>query len=471
MENTGVKMSTHPVPDRPLTTSTRFTRRSLLLGAAGFTTAALLGTYLLTRRDSTPNILLILVDDMGRETLGCYGGESYVTPNIDRLAARGTRFTHCYCTPMCTPSRAQLVTGRYPYHTGVTKLRRDLPDTTLPIDPTKEPQLGRILRSAGYATAVAGKWQLANLDEHPTHVNDCGFDEYSLWVRYPRDGKQVRRYWKPNVLQDGQLLETTIWHYGPDIATKYLIDFMRRNRTGPFLAYYPMTLVHGPFSPPPEIHGGKRTTGKRTTDLGYFKDMVEYMDHLVGKLIDELEQLNIRDETLVLLTGDNGLPRSVVSLMDGEQVRGGKRTLTDLGIRVPLIANQPGVVPAGRVYDELVDFSDFLPTLADVAGAALPQDKPPLDGRSFAAQLSGAPGPTRDWIISQYSDDLCIRTKRWKLMSNGELYDMIADPTEQAPMNIATVTGEAAEAVATLAPILKSCSLGTMPGPAREERG
>ena len=425
-----------------------FIRRPILLFAAALT--SLMMCHGVWAEDAPrPNILLIMVDDLGLEGVGCYGGESFATPNIDALATGGTRFTHCYATPICTPTRAQILTGMYPYRTGVTHLRQHLDYSKPIVDPDTQPMLGQVLKSAGYATVIVGKWQLAIMDRDVDHLSDCGFDEYHLWVRVPRKGKRVARYWKPNILCNGELVETTMEDYGPDMHADYLVDFMRRHKDGPFFAYYSMTLPHGPFQPPPGTDGDKNGH-----DVKHVGAMSRYMDAQVGRLIAELEALGIREQTLVIFTSDNGSPGSVVSVRDGESVTGGKRTLTDRGIRVPTIVNQPGVVPAGRVYEGLTDFTDILPTLAEVAGATLPQDKPAVDGRSFASQLVGGDGPTRDWVFGQLGTDRCLRTKRWKLMSDGRLFDMDADPNEVSPIRVEQATGEAAQAVARLKPIL-----------------
>lgn len=408
---------------------------------------------------SRPNIILIVVDDLGYEALTCYGGQSYQTPNIDQLAAGGTRFTQCYGQSICTPTRAQIVTGLYPCSTGTSRLLRDLPDGTIAVDPKLHPQIGSILKSAGYATLVVGKWALADLEAFPSHVNDCGFDEYNLWVRKPRVQNRVARYWDPNILRNGDLVDTSMGDYGPDMSTDYLIDFIRRHPDNPFFAYYPMTLVHGPYLPTPVDQQGNPAKGKRQENIKKnFGDMVYYMDGLVGRIVEELDGLGIRENTLIIITADNGSPASVTSIMNGKEVVGGKRTLTDRGIRLPFIANQPGTVPAGRVYDQLVDFSDLLPTLAELAKADLPTDKTPIDGHSFAEQLHGKPGPTRQWIFSQLHDDMCLRTLQWKLFNNGSLYDMLADPDEQSPIdtNSGNLTEEATAVVAQLAPVMQT---------------
>lgn len=434
--------------------STALSRRGFLGSAAGLLATSVLGCGggRPPGRQPPPNIVLMMADDLGREVLGCYGGSSYETPNLDALAAQGTRFEHCYATPMCTPSRVQMMTGCYPFRSGWTTLRRDMPDDTTTLDPTRRPLLPTLMREAGYETLVTGKWQLGWLGQQPDHPTRCGFDHHYLWDRQPRTGSNVSRHWRPNVIQNGQVVETTRRDYGPDLFQGFLLDFLKRPRPRPFFALHSMILPHGPYTPPPGIDATYRQR-RRTDDPAYFDEMVRYMDQQVGRLMQTLEAQGLRDNTLVLFTGDNGSPPIAESRFAGRVVRGAKHTLTDLGIRVPLIAALPGVVPAGRACGHLVDFSDLLPTCVELGGGRLPTAAT-FDGRSFAAQLRGSDRPTREWVYSQYDDDRCLRTRRWKLFAKGKLFDMRRDPWEEHPLDAATATGDAAEAVRRLRPIL-----------------
>ena len=161
--------------------------------------------------------------------------------------------------------------------------------------------------------------------------------------------------------------------------------------------------------------------------------MVSSMDAMVGKLVAALDRLELRDRTLILFTADNGSPPSEVSLLGDRRIRGGKAKLTDNGTRVPLIANWPGVVPAGTTNGDLIDFTDFLPTLADLSHAKLPPDVV-IDGRSFAPQLRGEEGNSREWVFTEWSGKAWVRDKHWKLYRGGQLYDMQSDPEEKRPL-------------------------------------
>lgn len=363
-----------------------------------------------------PNIVLIMADDLGDEVLGAYGGESFDTPNIDTLAESGTRFTHAFSTPVCSPSRTTILTGRYtfryPHEWG-----------HLPPD---EITFGTILRDAGYATAAAGKWQMALLEDDPLHPVREGFNRYAFWAWH-----EGPRYYEPMIWKNGRRLHESVDHrYGPTLYTEFLLDHIRRNggEHQRFLAYFPMTLPHfaktgGPYGEP------------RGPDTEYqnYREMVVRMDRLVGAIVETLEREGLRENTLVLFTSDNGTPQRVEVEADDREVQGGKGKMTDAGTHVPLIASWPGHVPRGRTSDALIDLSDVMPTLADLAGTEPPQDRD-IDGVSFAPQLLGSDEQHRPWVYTQWEGRRWARTQDWKLYGNGELYHVADDETEQSPI-------------------------------------
>jgi len=380
-----------------------------------------------------PNVLLIMADDLGYETLGCYGGTSYRTPRLDALARGGLRGDQCHAMTVCHPTRTTLMTGRYPF--------RD--PAGWGSFPKEARTFAHVLKGAGYATAVAGKWQLAMLRNNPGHPRQLGFDESCLfgWHEGPR-------YHQPLIWQNGvrrtELEKPDV--YGPDVYCEFLIDFMTRHRQRPFFAYYPMALCHeiaDDFKPdPPPAPDGHY--------LGY-KEMVEDMDRIVGRLVDAVDRLGLRENTLIIFIGDNGSPKryltaiekrgnktvrlhaDVISKLGEIEIHGGKGQLTDSGTRVPMIASWPGTIPARHVCPVPIDVSDFLPTLAELAGAELPPGVS-LDGRSFAPQLRGSIKKHRRWIYAQGGNGRWVRTERWKLYNDGRLFDMENDPGEKKPV-------------------------------------
>lgn len=377
-----------------------------------------------------PNVVLIMADDLGFEALGCYGGTTYKTPHIDALAREGTRFERCYSTPLCSPTRAQLMTGRYPFRTGWINLIGRGSSPLFIFDPKKERTFGHVLQEAGYKTAVAGKWQLADLSEHPDHITDCGFDEYCCWT-WVYDGKPTSRYWNPTILQNGKLREDVFEsHYGPDVYNDFVIDFIKRHRDERFFIYYPMALPHNPpHRTPDNAETARHRDGRRFGKPDEFPGLVEYMDQLVGKVVTAVDELEMRENTLILFTTDNGTHKNYVAEVAGTRVRGGKGQVNEAGSHVPLIASWKGVTPVGAVCDDLIDFSDFLPTLAELAGANVPLDRV-IDGRSFALQLKGEPGNPREWVYVQFEQKWFLRDHHWKLHHDGRFFDMQRDPFE-----------------------------------------
>ena len=367
-----------------------------------------------------PNLIVIMADDLGAKELSCYGNQEHHTPNLDGLARTGARFKTCYATPLCHPTRFEIMTGQYGHHNQIYQFpgRRGGPVAGSPEDDiARHLTFAQVLKKRGYATVHAGKWQLTG--EVPTLINECGFDEYCMWaykhnlppgVKHTggwegKRGGKASRYWHPSIVKNGTYLPTQPDDYGPDIFTNFVIDFIKRHRDKPFFVYYPMCLTHGPFYATPDTVKSEDEKFKNDRRRN-FKANVEYVDKLVGRIVETLEANGLRKNTVVLFTGDNGT---------GGQ---GKGQPTELGARVPMIANGPGLVKPLGARDELVDLSDILPTLADFAGAKLPR-RHIIDGRSFAPLLRGEKGPAREWIYSYLGDRQILRTKRWLLEDNG----------------------------------------------------
>jgi len=419
-------------------------RRSFLTGCAAAAGTALWPQFTSAAPAAAkPNILLILADDLGMECLGSYGGTSYTTPNLDALAKSGVRFTRCYSNPLCSPSRVALMTGQYNYRNyrgwGV-------------FDPQRERTFGHMLKDGGYATALSGKWQFDSFEKHPNHVRDCGFDEYCAWT-WQMGGKRTPRYWRPSLWQEGKLLSGIDEKYGPDVHNDFVIDFVRRNRERPFLAYYPMSLVHAPFEKTPDSKDGGQKKG-----ADHFSDMVAYMDKLLGKLFGVLDELKIRDNTLILFTGDNGTPRQITSKAGEKSIPGGKGTMANTGSHVPLIAHWPGVTPAGKTCDDLINFTDFLPTLAEASGTKAPADRP-IDGQSFLPQIRGEKGKPREWSLIELNERRFVLGGKYKLQQNGNLFDL-SDPMDEKLIPPEQQNAEAAAARKKLSEVLAALPRG-----------
>lgn len=399
-----------------------------------------------------PNIVLIMADDFGYECLTANGGRSYKTPRLDAMAEQGLRFTHCHSQPVCTPSRVKIMTGRY-------NSRNYVSFETL--DP-KEKTFGNLLQAAGYKTCIAGKWQLfgRGKDYVGTHPTAAGFDTYCLW-QLDRVSKGSR-YWNPKIEQDGRELTGLDQAYGPDVFTDFICTFMSQHKDRPFFVYYPMALTHGPHVPTPD--SGVDMGKKPKRDTRYFADMVTYSDKLVGRILDTVDQLGLAENTLVLFVGDNGTDKKVTSLMGDRKIKGGKGGTRDAGTHVPLLARWQGVTPAGTVCEDLVDFSDFVPTFVQMSRASLPHALT-LDGISFLPQLQGKPGHPKDQLFCHYDKGKhpiegqapkkaekraaksgknkapytrWVRDTQWKLYDNGNLFDVKADPDETQAIKAGT---------------------------------
>ncbi len=423
-------------------------RRNFLRRVAAGAAGATLGGSLPgcgPERVGRPNVLLIVADDLGYEGLGCNGGTSYATPVVDGLAAGGLRFTEAYATPLCTPSRIQLMSGQYPFRTGFDDHMMNLRRLDRVVDPSVI-DLAGMFKGAGYTTAVAGKWQLALFEEHPRHPSETGFDEYCLWTwDYRGQRDSFRRYWRPGVYQNGQINAEAHRDdvFGPDVFCDYLLDFMQRNRNLPFFAYYPAVLPHRPYVATPA------SGNDETDEFRLFVGMVEYLDRLVGRLVASLDAMDLREETLVIFTSDNGTPAEFTSFMGDVAVAGGKGLLTRAGAHVPLVANWPGVIAPGRVSDDLTDSTDLRPTLAQVAGVD-PGRGRIQDGHGLMPVLRGEGRSPREWVYIQMGEARAIRDRRYKLFADERLIDLVNDPDESQPLTGDQGGDEAREARARL---------------------
>jgi arylsulfatase A len=316
--------------------------------------------------------------------------------------------------------------------------------------------LPRILKPAGYVSAHAGKW-----GQLPLQPGDFGFDEY---FRFQGSGV----YWKgdhagankdvptPKTIYtvNGKQKTLKAKEYMPDIVHAFALDFIHRHKDEPFFLYYPMSHVHTPM---------RQTPDSAPDSKDFFADNIVYMDKLVGNLLDELDKLKLREKTVVFFVGDNGTAKGDAdrSTLNGRHIFGHKGELLEGGSRVPLIVNWPGTTPAGVVNNDLTDFSDFVPTIAELAGVPLSSGltmrgesgfpAPPtlifknttlpsgtvIDGDSFAAQIRGEKGKPREWAFVQLGNKWYVRDARYKLTSSGELFDLKDAPYEEKAVSAA----------------------------------
>ena len=358
-----------------------------------------------------PNIIFILADDLGYAEIGCNGSDRYKTPNIDKLASQGLRFIHAYALPLSGPSRATLLTGRYVFRTGATNQ-----DACSSVFTKAEKAIPYYLKPAGYVSTMIGKW-----GQLPDDPSDFSFDQYLRFfgsgVYWTEPGK------KQNYRVDGTDLLLKENEYMPNLMHKKMVEFLTKNKNTPFFAYYSMSHVHGEIM---------RTPDSKSTTTDFYDDNITYMDKLVGQLRTELDRLKLSDNTILIFFSDNGTAggHAEAATIGGRRLSGQKGSMLEAGSLEPLIVYWPGVTPVGKVSNDLISSTDFLPTFAEITGATLPKDVI-LDGQSFNAQIHGQKGNPRNSLFVQLANNFWVRNLGWKLDQSGELFDMSKAPFEE----------------------------------------
>jgi arylsulfatase A-like enzyme len=356
-----------------------------------------------------PNILLIFADDIGYEALNCYGGLDFKTPHLNRMAEQGLRFSRAYTNPVCTPSRVSLHTGLHANrhrHVSVLPVHNG---TREKVDFQKMPTFAQRIRANGYRTALSGKWQLATLQHHPDHIREAGFESWCAWQIWHK-GAKTDRHWNPTYNQNGKIRQDIADRFGPDVLVEYVIERMRGAKAEgkPFLIVHNELLPHWPVVETPDDRRLRREAS--------LPNFIHYMDKLVGRLLDGVETLGLRDNTYVIFMGDNGTwEPDFKNPMAGEpgegahtrhttagKVNGGKNELNDGGSHVPLLVWGPPSLPSGKVCDDLVDVVDLFPTFCELSGTEIPPSLA-IDGRSLVPQLRGEPGIPRLWTHNALS--------------------------------------------------------------------
>jgi arylsulfatase A len=406
-----------------------------------------LSVLTLPGRSAQPNIVFILADDLGRECLEVYGGNSYQTPNLNQLAAEGTRFEACYATPMCSPTRVMLMTGRYSFHSYERWATMNF----------SSPTIGKLLQAAGYDTALFGKWHLGGWDSAPYGPTRAGFDRFATfdYEKVVREGGEIgNQFWKTEVWEEGRNFRLD--GYSPAYYRDHALRFIREHEgtnNKPFFLYYPLAHAHRPFVPTDQVEATRSKRTVRNGDLKNFPAMVEYIDGIVGSVISTLKETGQLERTVIFFSADNGTDnvgeaKQLRSSYRGLEIPGGKYLPTELGANVPLIVRGPGI-PRARVTRAPVDFTDMMPTLCSIAGIQAPDV---ADGEDLWPMLQGGPESMHDglaytWGVYEHSsrkyknprkyrDKIIhfIRDERWKLGSNGELFDLQNDWYEKAPL-------------------------------------
>lgn len=355
---------------------------------------------LLTAADAAPppNVVIILADDLGFGDLGCYGHPKFKTPRIDQMAAEGARLTQFNCpAPFCAPTRASLMTGRYPFRCGMTQ--NPAPDGGPAADtlalPPKEVTLAEVLKSAGYATGMVGKWHLGH--KPGSLPTDRGFDEYH-GIPYSNDMRPAQ------VLEGTKVAEYPVVQ--ATLTTRYAqraVDFIQRSKAKPFFLYFAEAMPHKPLAASEKNY--------KKSGAGLYGDALADLDDSVGAVLDALKQTGVDDNTLILFSSDNG------AWFGGScgGLRGMKGTNYEGGYRVPMIARWPGKIPAGHVSNELAVMMDLFATVLKATGAKMPDDRV-LDGQDILPLLTGAAKSPHEFIFGQQNSKLAtIRDARWKL--------------------------------------------------------
>ncbi|QBG46739.1 sulfatase [Verrucomicrobia bacterium S94] len=399
-----------------------------------------------------PNIVVIVADDLGYGDIGCYGSESIKTPHIDALAAEGLRFTDFHSNgAVCSPTRASLMTGRYPQRTGVIGVITAHKHRHVGLA-LEETTIAEVVKSAGYTTAMFGKWHLGYQPKYnPVHQ---GFDEYIGFVagnvdfHAHLDQIGEEDWWKQDQLcpEEG---------YTTDLITRHGVEFIKRNKDKPFLLFLTHEAPHYPYqgrNDPVQYLPGKGLVGSPKGTPEIYKEMIEVMDEGIGRIVQTLKDSGLSEKTLVFFCSDNG----PAGLGSAGGLRGKKSHVWEGGHRVPGIAYWPGVIEAGRISDETVMGADLFPTIAELANAPLPKDVV-LDGINLLPHITEGTALSSRPLFWANWRGMAVRQGRYKLVTqpknfaDPELYDLKNDPAEK--VNIAA---EHPEKVEELLQCLKS---------------
>ncbi len=355
---------------------------------------------------------MIFVDDLGYGDVGCYGHTIIRTPNVDRMASEGIKFTSFYSTSsLCTPSRCALLTGRYPIRSGMVRVL--FPGEEFGI-PESELTLGDMMRKRGYTTACIGKWHLGDQPQH--HPRRHGFDHYyGLLYSNDMDGRYLPKYpwpYPPSLWRNEEKIETpVVQETMTERYTAEAIKFIKDNKRKPFFLYLPHSMTHWPWQASARFRGKSR--------YGIFGDAVEEVDWSTGEILKSLRENGLDENTLVIFTSDNGGGRGRPGDSSCGRLRGGKGSTWEGGFREPFVARWPGKIPAGAVSAEIACTMDLFTTFLRLANAEPPADRP-IDGVDVWCALTGGASPRKEFLFYSSNWDslakaMAIRSGPWKL--------------------------------------------------------
>lgn len=359
-----------------------------------------------------PNIILVLMDDFGYELPGFTGGQSYSTPNIDLLAQVGRRYISCHSLPLCSPSRVELMTGLYNYRNYTNWGHLDTSNITI----------ANILKREGYSTCVAGKWQF---DGGDASIRKFGFDKYCIWNAFlstEGEGEAGSHYKNPLVYQNGNFLPDSLTKdkYGEDIFRQYAFNFIDSSKEQPFFLFWAPNLCHSPFTPTPD--DPQFATWKGGNDIKYFPSMVKYIDKEIGMLKAKIDTM---PNTILIVIGDNGTDNRITSLWNGKSIVGGKNKTNETGTRTPMILYSSNGIYTG-IDSTLIDFTDFLPTIANLGGA---------NPSSYFTDGYDLFTKSRPWIFQHFQykgqENPTARYLRWAQNRTYKLYDTVTSVPPQ----------------------------------------
>lgn len=393
-----------------------------------------------------PNILIILADDLGNGDLGCCGAPDLQTPNLDSLFAQGMRFDRFYANcPVCSPTRAALLTGRYPDRVGVPGVIRTHPDDSWGWLSPEAPLLPTYLNPAGYHTALVGKWHLGL--QSPNTPNERGFDHFHGFLGDMMDDYYTHRRLGDNLMRrDTREIDPA--GHATDLFTQWAVEYIdsRRDQPAPFLLYLAYNAPHTPIQPPEDwLQRVRRRQPDLPVNRAKLVALIEHLDAGIGQVLHALDQTGLRERTLIIFTSDNGGQLNV-GARNGP-LRGGKQDMYEGGIRVPMVVVWPGHIPAGSRSDAVALTMDILPTVLETAGQPQPSG---LDGISLLPLLTGAQStlPARELVWMRREGNLryqgrdyyALRYGDWKLLQNSpfepyRLFNLAEDPQERTDVS------------------------------------